>query len=151
MAHSLPTSPNNIRVSTDILDTHPILEGREVTSKVDGKISHCSIKALGMDDIDAVLNVQDETVRNIQDSSIFYYPDSREVFEVSLGNEGLIIGSLVNDRLVAFRSIWFPGLRPENLGRDIVVCKTPNNYLKLPISSVHAFCLSLLAIVCRCA
>ena len=96
----------------------PVLEGFEVISRVDGKPYHCSINVLNTGDIDAVLNVQDETVRYMKDPSL-YYPDTREVFEASLSKDGLIIGCLVNNRLVAFRSIWFPRSRPENLGLDI--------------------------------
>ncbi len=98
--------------------SNPILEGFEVISRADGKPYQCSINVLNISDIDAVLNVQDETVRHIKDSSL-YYPDTREVFEASLSGHGLIIGCFVDQRLVGFRSIWFPRSRPENLGLDI--------------------------------
>jgi len=118
MANINAASSDRTRVNTMISHDNPILEGFEITSKSDGKSHHCSINLLNISDIDAVLHVQNETVRYIKDSSI-YYPDSREVFEASLNNDGLIVGCIVNDQLVAFRSIWFPRSRPENLGLDI--------------------------------
>ena len=99
-------------------DSRHILEKGTVTSRVDGNCHAYRFCVLNTHDIDAVLRVQDETVRHIHDSSL-YYPDTRELFEASLSSEGLIIGCFVNDRLVAFRSIWYPRLRPENLGLDI--------------------------------
>lgn len=94
------------------------LEECTLISRVDGSAHQSSIYVLDTHDIDAVMKVQDETVRHIQDTSL-YYPDTREVFEASLANDGLIIGCFVDSRLVGFRSIWFPRSRPENLGLDI--------------------------------
>lgn len=118
MANSNAAPSNIPGVKAVALPSNPTLEGCEVISRSDGKSHQCSINVLNINDIDAVLNVQDETVRHIKDSSI-YYPDTREVFESSLSNDGLIIGCHVNSRLVGFRSIWFPRARPENLGLDI--------------------------------
>lgn len=118
MANSNTLSSNAPGLNASSAPSSPVLEGFEVISRVDGKPYQCSINVLNISAIDAVLNVQDETVRHITDSSL-YYPDTREVFEASLSEHGLIIGCLVNKRLVAFRSIWFPRSRPENLGLDI--------------------------------
>lgn len=118
MANSNTLSSNAPRLHDSPPPSGSVLEGFEVISRADGKPYQCSINVLNIGDIDAVLNVQDETVRHIKDSSL-YYPDSREVFQASLSGDGLIIGCLVEQRLVAFRSIWYPRLRPENLGLDI--------------------------------
>ena len=111
-----PTSSDRLKHMVSY--SNSILEDFEIKSKSDGKMHQCSINLLSIGDIEAVLHVQSETVRHLNDSSI-YYPDSREVFEASLSNDGLIVGCLVNGQLVAFRSIWFPRSRPENLGLDI--------------------------------
>ena len=107
-----------LKVNTMALPSNQALEECKITSRVDGNLHDCIIKVLNIEDINSVLSVQDQAVRHIKDFSI-YYPDTREIFEASLSTDGLIIGCFVDDRLVAFRSVWFPRSRPENLGLDI--------------------------------
>lgn len=118
MASSNSASSNFIRVNTRPPTSSEVLEVCKVNSRADGRQHNCSINVLNIGDIDSVLDVQDETVHHLKDSAI-YYPDTREVFEASLSDDGLIIGCFVNGRLIAFRSIWLPRMRSENLGLDI--------------------------------
>jgi ribosomal protein S18 acetylase RimI-like enzyme len=68
--------------------------------------------------LDAMCNVQRLIVEALDDPSL-YYPNPRDIFALCLSQRGLVIGTFVAGTLVAFRSVFFPGERPDNLGLDI--------------------------------
>ena len=68
--------------------------------------------------LDEVEAVQAAVVETLPDRS-FYYPLSRDILALSLGERGLTAGTFVDGRLVGFRSILFPRPGDENLGEDL--------------------------------
>lgn len=95
-----------------------ILETGRITRQSDGLPREFEIAILGPNYLEAVLKVQEMVLGTIEELS-FYYPSSRQIFHESLNGKGLIIGCLVEGRLVGFRSIWYPHEHSENLGIDI--------------------------------
>ena len=48
-----------------------------------------------------------------------YHPDPKDLLAQCLGPRGQAVGTFVDGRLVGFRSVFYPGDRPDNLGLDI--------------------------------
>lgn len=95
-----------------------ILESGLLRNQEDGREYPFEIAELTPDHIDAVCEVQGLVVDTLEDPAL-YYPDPRELLLQCLGERGVTIGTFVNGRLVGFRSVFFPGDRPDNLGLDL--------------------------------
>jgi hypothetical protein len=100
------------------LISQPILESGQIIHRLDGAIKNFRVSILGPEDLAAVLHIEQQVLGALDDLS-FYYPSTAEIFHESLTGGGLIIGCWVEERLIGFRSIWYPRNHPENLGLDI--------------------------------
>jgi len=79
-----------------------------------------AIHLLGPEHLDEVVAVQQLVVDSLEDPSMFY-PGPRELMAECLGPRGEVVGTFVEDRLVGFRSVLYPGDRDDNLGLDIAL------------------------------
>lgn len=118
---SIPTMTNQI--STDSTHTNDVLEYGQLIRISDKKSIPYQIKRVDISGIDEIMSIQEKTFKALDDRAL-YYPSSREIFEESLADNGLVIGCYVDSQLIAFRSIWYPGLREENLGNDLGMCSS---------------------------
>ncbi len=78
------------------------------------------MKYLDLGDIDEVLELQQKVYHSLDDKQKFV-PDPRVFFEGTalVAGKGMMIGVFVEGRMIAARSISFPGLSKENLGLDL--------------------------------
>lgn len=76
------------------------------------------LRRLGLHDLDAVFAVQQFVVGALEDPTLFF-PGTRELLAECLSDRGLAVGTFANDRLVGFRSIFYPGRCADNFGHDI--------------------------------
>lgn len=106
---------SNAMTGQQVLDSGTLREHQEGRPPRDRPFS---IRRLGPADLDAIDDLQRRIVTSLQDPSL-YHPNPRERLAQCLGQEGLMIGTLVDDQPIGFRSIFYPGSRPDNLGRDI--------------------------------
>lgn len=95
----------------------------ELSSRASLEIStpqHCepTLRLLAPADIDLIIALERITIKAL-DNKALYHPGAREFFEESLSGNGVVIGCFAEERLIGFRSIWFPKSSPENLGHDI--------------------------------
>lgn len=77
-----------------------------------------TMRLLGPEHFAAVAWVQEALMAALQNAE-FYYPNPPDLLRLCLGERGLAIGTFIDDRLIGFRSILYPGAREDNLGRDI--------------------------------
>ncbi len=94
------------------------LEYGQLTRRSDQKIMAYQIRRISMPELDNVMEIQEQTFQALENPAL-YYPSPRHVFEESLSDNGLVIGCYVANTLIGFRSIWYPGIRSENLGKEI--------------------------------
>ncbi|MCK6684034.1 MAG: hypothetical protein L6R30_16655 [Thermoanaerobaculia bacterium] len=95
-----------------------VLETGLLRNQEDGREYPFEIAELTPDNLDAVWGVQEVVVDTLEDPAL-YYPDPKELLLQCLGNRGVTIGTFVGQKLVGFRSIFFPGDRSDNLGLDL--------------------------------
>ncbi len=67
--------------------------------------------------LDPLISLQQQVIANLENPS-FLQPLSIEEFTTILNGHGLIIGAMVNDKLIAFRAFLEPEIDEEHLGRD---------------------------------
>ena len=99
-------------------NSHEVLETGVLTKKIDGTLHEFQIVVLTPDDLEEVLRVEKETLYSLEKVSQ-YHPGSRQIFQDSLEGKGLIVGCLVENQLIGFRSIWYPRDHQDNLGLEI--------------------------------
>ena len=76
-----------------------------------------SVRRLGIVDIAAIENVQQDVIAALEDKKILQ-PLSLEELQFLLGDHGVMVGAFVDEELVAFRALLEPPLDDEHLGRD---------------------------------
>lgn len=76
-----------------------------------------SVRRLGIEDIAAIENVQQDVIAALEDKKILQ-PLSLEELQFILGDHGVMVGAFVGEELIAFRALLEPPLDEEHLGRD---------------------------------
>lgn len=66
-----------------------------------------------------VAELQEYIVDSLEDKDLFYPLTDDEIENIVSGKGGLSIGTFVEDKLIGFKSAYFPRFREDNLGRDI--------------------------------
>ncbi len=82
------------------------------------KVEKAVTRRLTIQDLDALVQLQQDTVSALDDPSI-YLISNREDFADIINDTGEIYGIFTRDRLCGACSIYMPGNTPQNLGRDI--------------------------------
>jgi ribosomal protein S18 acetylase RimI-like enzyme len=68
--------------------------------------------------LSSIMTLQEIIVQDLKGTDIFQH-DSEEFLQGCLKTHGRIIGIIVKDKLIAYRVIYFPGQREDNLGIDL--------------------------------
>lgn len=83
------------------------------------KYEEYEMRFLDKSNIDQMIELQDEVVKNLNDAETFV-KDSRDFISDILNDEmGRAIGVFADNRLIAFRTISFPGSSEANMGREL--------------------------------
>lgn len=69
-------------------------------------------------DLDALVQLQDVVVKDLEKDSLYNSFAPSDLAEL-LGAKGVTIGAVVDEQLIAFCAILFPGLEDNNLGWDL--------------------------------
>lgn len=77
-----------------------------------------SIRQLTINDLNEILAVQNKTLLNMENSS-FLQPLKKVEYKHILNGNGLIIGSFIQQRLIAFRALLVPKIDEDHLGLHI--------------------------------
>lgn len=87
-------------------------------SKRDGNDYICSIKRIGLEYLNEVLDLQ-RTVTDSMINGAYCLPSSTKDWKRMLQDEGYVLGAFVENRLIAYRALLFPGKNADNLGRHL--------------------------------
>ncbi|QHT47847.1 GNAT family N-acetyltransferase [Bacillus sp. SB49] len=90
----------------------------EIIHHPTGRVSVYHVRRLGAEDIEDLLHMQMIVEAQVQEKDTLQ-PLSKQEFNTILEGAGLLIGVFVEEELIAFRALWYPGPDPENLGMDI--------------------------------
>lgn len=86
--------------------------------RIDGQPQAAEIRPLALRDADALEALQADVVRQLDDAE-HYYPLSRSEIEDLLDGSGFTLGVWAGGELLAFRTLYFPRERDDNLGREL--------------------------------
>ena len=84
------------------------------------------MRLLEEDDLSSIINLQQIVLNNLNDADIFE-PQSAESLGDCVKTHGQIMGIIVEERLIAYRVIYFPKHHQDNLGRDLSLPKSVLN------------------------
>ena len=102
----------------DLCGSRDIIESCRVHNQSTGCDTQAQILDLKESDIDDLCDLQARVFAAIQNPAL-YYPETRERLLQSIEQRGLTIAAYVEGRMIAFRSVFYPGEDASNLGRDI--------------------------------
>lgn len=94
----------------------------KIKSFESGKLYEGYIRLLQEIHIDQVVNLQEATLKELPHNEI-YFPISRAEIEEAFEGKGLISGVFIDERLIAFSLLTFPGISEANLGNDLGLSK----------------------------
>ncbi|MBO1627748.1 GNAT family N-acetyltransferase [Bacillus arachidis] len=98
------------------------------------------VTKLSLDHIEQILSLQDVIIKALENKSSLQ-PLSLEEFQYILEGNGMMIGSFIENELIAFRALLVPPIDEEHLGLDIGLPESElHRVIYQEISNVHPKC-----------
>lgn len=95
-----------------------VLKSLMIKNRQDGEQYHCEVVILTAEDWEQVAALQQAVVQQLPEPELFF-PLTENEIHAALGDNGIIVGAVVNRTLVGFSTILFPSLEKDNLGIDL--------------------------------
>jgi len=96
-----------------------LLDSLAIRKKGSQKEYLCQMYLLNESHYPQVAELQEQVISNLDDKEIFFPLTPAELKNILSGEGGLGIGAFVADKLIGFRSLYYPKNSEDNLGKDI--------------------------------
>ncbi|UOQ92274.1 GNAT family N-acetyltransferase [Halobacillus shinanisalinarum] len=100
-----------------------VLYQGEVTNRANGMQEDFQVSRLESEHLSDISQVQDTVFEQLQVKESLQALTQEELTQLFYG-KGLVLGVFVQEQLIAFRALLYPGDDEENLGRDLGLSKT---------------------------
>jgi hypothetical protein len=98
-----------------------ILKSGRLRNRVSGAEEDYYILKLCMTHFDILMNLQKTVMESMNRKELYAGLTAEEVKNMLCDDGGVIIGAFVNEKLIAFYGVYFPGGNKDNLGKDLGV------------------------------
>jgi len=97
-----------------------LIDFGKLVSRAEGQKKEKEYQMLMLDDskLDDVMKLQDLIYSNLRDKDIFA-TDTKEDYLKDMKQGGFVLGVYVDNELISYRYVSFPGLTEKNLGLDL--------------------------------
>lgn len=95
-----------------------VIKSVMIKNRQDGQQYHCDMVRLTATDWQRIVTLQQAVVEELPEPELFF-PLTEDEIQEALGDNGIILGAVVNQTLVGFSTILFPGLEKDNIGIDL--------------------------------